>query len=150
MVDVTSLQPKNPGVLHVLVEVGRLEVVVTVGAGEAVVDDVVLDEVVVVESLHPNHPGVSQVVLEIESELEDDDDDELESELEVVVVVDSLVVVVVVDVVDIPELVVVSSKHPNHPGVKHVSVRVLVRSAELLLVVLVIGSVPLLSKKFQA
>ena len=63
VVDVGSLQPNHPGVLHVDVEVG-CEVVVIVGAGDAL--DVVVVSVVVVESLQPNHPGVSHVVLELE------------------------------------------------------------------------------------
>lgn len=49
------------------------------------------------------------------------------------------------------EEVVDSSRHPHHPGVWHVSVRVLVRDvvvAELLLLV-VVFSVPLDSKNFQ-
>lgn len=103
----------------------------TVGAGEAlvIVGGAVLDEEVVVGSLQPNQPGVSQVVGEL-----------LKLEL-------TENVVVVVDVV-----VVVSSRHPNHPGVRQVSVRVLVRDTEVLvaLVALVVVSVPLLSKKFHA
>lgn len=70
-------------------------------------------------SLQPNHPGVSQVVD----------------------------VMIVVDVVDGPE-VVLSSRHPHHPGVLHVSVLVKVEVA-VLLMELVVVSDPLLSKNFQ-
>lgn len=75
--------------------------------------------VVVVSSLHPNQPGVLQV----------DVDEEL---------------VVVVTGAD----VVVSSRQPHHPGVLQVSVRVREVDVELLVVVVVV-SVPLLSKNFQ-
>jgi hypothetical protein len=143
-VDVTSLQPKKPGVLQEVLaamEVGKLDVVVIVGAGETEdeVDDVLDDEEVVVLSLQPNQPGVSQVVEAVVL-------DEV-----VALVVDMDDVVDTADVVDIDE-VVVSSRHPNHPGVKHVSVlvRVLEVSVAVVLVLLVVGSVPLLSKKFQA
>ena len=64
----------------------------TVGAGEAVVVVRVLVDVVVVGSLHPNQPGVSQVVVE-------------------------LVNVEVDVVVETSEVVVVSSRHPHQPGV---------------------------------
>ena len=104
-----------------LVLVGRLDVVGTAGAGTAdsVAVVVEVDEVVVVLSLPPNQPGVSQVDVDLE-----------------------LVVVLVVG----PE-VVLSSKQPHHPGVLQVSVLVRVDEEELL--VLVIGSLPLLSKNFQ-
>ena len=127
VVVVGSLQPNQPGVLHVLelvlvglgvVEVVRARVVVTVGQGEAPEEVVAVEDVVVVGSLHPNHPGVLHVVVELE------------------------VVLVVVAVV-----VVVSSKQPHHPGVLHVSVRVLV--AVLVLLLLVVVSVLLLSKNFH-
>lgn len=75
--------------------------------------------VVVVSSLHPNQPGVLHV--EVEEEL-----------------------VVVVTGAE----VVVSSKHPHHPGVLQVSVRVREVDVELLML-LVVVSVPLLSKNFQ-
>lgn len=91
-----------------------------VGAGVAL-DDIVVEDVVVVGSLHPNHPGVSQVVLD--SELVDE-------------VVDDVVVVVL------------SSRHPHHPGVSHVSVLVLVYEVDVL-VALIVVSVPLLSKNFH-
>jgi hypothetical protein len=79
-------------------------------------------EVVAVRSLHPNHPGVWQVVVEVVV-IEDE--------------VDELVLVVVV----------VSSKQPHQPGVLHVDVRVLdeveLDEEEVEL------SVPLLSGNFQ-
>jgi hypothetical protein len=86
---VRSGQLVNPGDWQE-VGVGAL-VVVSEGPGVAVA------VVVVVGSLHPNHPGVLQV--------------------EVLVVDDSVVVEVVVVVV-----VVVSSRHPHQPGVLHVDV----------------------------
>lgn len=58
--------------------------------------------VVVVLSLHPNQPGVSQ-----------------ECVVEVVVVGADVVVAA-------PDVVVLSSKHPHQPGVLHVSVLVLI------------------------
>lgn len=100
------------------------DVVVTVGAG---VGDVVseCELVVVVSSKQPNHPGVLHV-----------DEDEVE-----LVVVD--VFLVLVD----------SSRQPHHPGVLHVSVLVrefvLVEVDVGLLVLVVVVSVPLLSKYFQ-
>lgn len=127
LVVVGSRQPSQPGVSHVCVldEVGSGRVVVMVGTGAAegfaaFVDDVVV--VVVVSSLQPNQPGVWHVVVV-------DSVDE-----EVVVVVDAEVVL--------------SSRQPHQPGVLQVSV--LVRVVELLLLVLVIGSLPLLSKNFQS
>jgi hypothetical protein len=83
------------------------------GAGTAV------PTVVVVGSLHPNQPGVLQVVVV-----------EVLNEDEVVEVV-----------------VVVSSRQPHHPGVLHVVVRVLVELDELEVDVLLFE--PLLSKNFQ-
>ena len=117
---VGSLQPNQPGVSHVLVGAG--EVAVSVGAGAALdVDTTVEDEeVVVVGSLHPNQPGVLQVDVEV----------------------DEVLVVVVVGLE-----VVLSSKQPHQPGVLQVSVLVRVDVLELL--VLVMGSLPLLSKNFQ-
>jgi len=104
----------------VVVPCDVVEVGVTVGCG-AVGD--VTGSVVVVGSLHPNQPGVLQLVVVVE------------------------VVVELVEVVE-PVVVVVSSKHPHHPGVLHVSVRVrvLVVLDELDEVVV---SVPLLSYIFQ-
>lgn len=68
---------------------------------------VVCDLVVVVLSLHPNQPGVSQLCVVLVN----------------VVVVGREVVITAPDVV-------VSSRHPHHPGVLHVSVLVLVLEAE--------------------
>ena len=99
---VGSLQPPNqPRLLHdvLLLEVG---VVVTVREGAGVAEDVVDVSVVVVGSLHPNHPGVLQVDVEV--------------------------LVVVVDVVDV---VVVVSRQPHQPGVSQVVVRVFVDVVEL-------------------
>jgi len=79
-------------------------------------------EVVVVGSLQPNQPGVLQVEVEVDD-----------------VLVEVVVVVVGPDVV-------FSSRQPHQPGVLHVSVLVRV---DVELRVLVIGSVPLLSKNFQ-
>jgi hypothetical protein len=113
--------PKKPGCWHeydeVLVDVtgGDVAVGVADGAGMAVSSVVV----VVVGSLHPNQPGVLQVVV-----------DEVLDEDEVVEVV-----------------VVVSSRQPHHPGVLHVVVRVLVELDDLEVDVLL--SEPLLSKNFQ-
>lgn len=85
-----------------------------------VVDELLLVVVVVVLSLQPNQPGVLQVL---------------------VVVVEVLVLVVV------GPLVVVS-KHPHHPGVSHVAVRVRVLVVDDVVLV-VVDSVPLLSYIFQ-
>jgi hypothetical protein len=120
--------PNQPGYLHEDVEVGEDDVVVKVGAGAGVV--ACEDFVVVVPSspsLQPNQPGV----------LHDDVDD-------VEVVLDVLLV-----------LVVVSSRQPHQPGVLHVSVLVRVLDLDLVeddvgfAVVVVVVSVPLLSKYFQ-
>lgn len=105
-------------------EVGSDEVVVIVGAGVALGELILLDEdVVVVSSLQPNHPGVSQVLVE-------DVDEEV------------LVDVVGAEVVD-------SSRQPHHPGVLQVSVRVRVVVDVAVLALLVVVSVPLFSKYFQ-
>jgi hypothetical protein len=114
MVVVGSLHPNQPGVLQVVVvAVTEGRVVVTVGAGVAVV-------VVVVGSLHPNQPGVLHVVV-------------------VAVLVGEVVAVVVV--------VVLSSRQPHHPGVSHVDV--LVYDVVVEVVVVVVTSEPLLRKNFQ-
>lgn len=112
-----SRQPNQPGLRHEVV-------VVNVGAGVGV-GPVVVASVVVVGSLHPNHPGVLQV------------------EVEVVEVSE-----VVVDIIDV---VVVSSRQPHHPGVWHVEVLDLVGDVVVDVVIVVVppGSVPLLSKNFQ-
>lgn len=99
---VTSLQPHmTPGVLQVVVVDEEED---DEDEGDWLVDVVVVD--VVVGSLHPNHPGVSQVV--------------------VVAVVDFGVVVggleVVPGVVVVLVSVVLLSLHQNHPGVLHVDV----------------------------
>jgi hypothetical protein len=90
------------------------------GAGVALADEVA--DVVVVESLHPNQPGVLHV----------------EVEVELVIDVEDVVVVVVV---------VVSSRHPHQPGVLQVEVRV--RVVVLVDEEEVVESDPLLSKYFQ-
>jgi hypothetical protein len=119
-----------PGVLH-LEEVGEDDAA-----------DVVLG------SLHPNHPGVAQVVVAwalvvevwvavgtlvldevvvvvvVFSSLQPNHPGVLQVDVEVVVVV------VVLLLVSVPEVVVVSSKHPHHPGVWQVDVRVLVKVEE--------------------
>jgi len=120
----SSLQPNHPGdsqevKLLAVVLFGSDEVVVTVGAGSALGEVMVVVVVKVVGSLQPNHPGV----------LHED----------VVIVLVQVVVEVVLGV---------SSRHPHQPGVLHVSVlvRVLVVPGTLLLVVV---SLLLLSKNFQ-
>lgn len=152
---VTSLHPHmTPGVLQVVVvdeeEDGE--------EGDGLVD-------VVVGSLHPNHPGVSQVVMVAEVDF-----GVVVGGLEVVpgvVVVPVSVVllslhqnhpsvlhvdVLLVEVEDVEvegRLVwlVVSSRHPHQPGVLHVSV--LVAVGVVLVVFVVVCSLPLLRKNFQ-
>lgn len=135
-VEVGSLHPNHPGILHVLVELaaelegdarfvevvvtGVLDVVVTIGAGAAVGDVMVIVRVMVVGSLQPNQPGVLQ---------------------------DEVVRVLVIVVVGVGG-VVVSSKQPHQPGVLQVSVRVWEVVLECLLE-LVVVSLLLLSKNFQ-
>lgn len=107
---VVDIEPVGRGV----VEVSRadvattVEVVVTVGTGAAVADDLSRETVAVtsVESLQPNQPGVLQVAVE---------------ELEVEVVFEVVVVV--------------SSRQPHQPGVLQVVVRVFVVEVEELDVV---------------
>jgi hypothetical protein len=126
-----SRQPPNqPGYWHDDVDVGEDKVVVKVGAGTGVVECDVLDVVFSpLSSLQPNQPGVLHV------EVDD--------------------VEVVFDVVDLEPVVVVSSRQPHHPGVLHVSVlvRVLILvEVEVEVgfdVLVVVVSVPLLSKYFQ-
>jgi hypothetical protein len=136
--DVSSLQPNQPGVSHVVdVKVVRGTVVrgavlggtvvrcveggVDVSEGEITVGLVDVISVVTVLSLQPNQPGVSHVVV---------------------------AVVLVVVGVSVLVAVVVSSKQPHHPGVSQAAVLVCV-----VFVVVeddeVIGSVPLLSYIFQ-
>jgi hypothetical protein len=125
-----SRQPPNqPGYWQDDVDVGEDEVVVTVGAGAGVVECDVLDVVFSpLSSLQPNQPGVLHVEV-----------DDVEVVFDVVVL----------------EPVVVSSRQPHHPGVLHVSVlvRVLILvEVEVEVgfdVLVVVVSVPLLSKYFQ-
>ena len=130
---VESWQPNHPGVSHVVLEVvtvaeeddeeAAVEVVVTVGAGAGVA--ILLVSVVVIvdvaSDLHPNQPGERQVVVVIVS-------------------------VVVTGTVTL----LVSSKHPHHPGVLHVSVLVRVVDVAEEEAELVVVSVPLLSKNFHS
>jgi hypothetical protein len=155
-------QPNQYRATHFRLVVGRC-----VGLGRVVelAGAVVLEGAAgVVGSLHPNQPGVWQVLLDVG--------------WDVVVVIegagDALGVVIVLEVVVVESLqpnhpgvsqvvlevedellvvdaveVVVSSRHPHHPGVLHVSVLVLVLDVSVL-VKRVVVSVPLLSKNFQA
>lgn len=106
-----------------LLVAGVSEGVVTIGAGAALGEVIVVVRVMVVGSLHPNHPGVLQE--------------------EVV----RVLVMVVVGVIDL--VVVDSSRQPHQPGVLQVSVRVWEVVLDGLLVVLVVVSLLLLSKNFQ-
>lgn len=116
LVSSPSQQPQNlPGVSQVVVGVAVVVDVVVVRCGV-----VVVVTVLVVLSLHPNHPGVLQV------DVEDVD--------------------VVVVVVEIP--VVVVSRQPHQPGVLQVDVRVRVRVVVVDVEVVVV-SVPLLSYIFH-
>jgi hypothetical protein len=151
-VDVTSLQPNQPGVLQVaedegdglddeeavdlgvelaeglvvtalLLVAGTSEGVVMVGAGAAEGEVMVVVRVIVLGSLQPNQPGVLQVV------------------------VVRVLVIVVVEVVDV--VVVDSSRQPHQPGVLQVSVRVCEVVLEETVVLLVVVSLLLLSKNVQ-
>lgn len=125
--EVQVVELDDPGTVDCDVEVDVIERVwvvevlvdvVMVGLGVAPVLEVV------VGSLHPNQPGVLQlVVVEVASV--------------VVADVDVVVVVVVVD----------SSRQPHQPGVLQVAVRV--RVLDVLEVREVVVSEPLLSKNFQ-
>lgn len=106
-----------------LLVAGVSEGVVTIGAGAALGEVIVVVRVMVVGSLHPNHPGVLQE--------------------EVV----RVLVIVVVGVIDL--VVVDSSRQPHQPGVLQVSVRVWEVVLDGLLVVLVVVSLLLLSKNFH-
>ena len=123
--EVLSLQPpKKPGCWQEVEEdaVPVAEVRVADGIGrEACSVVVVVVMVVVLGSLHPNHPGVLQVVFVM---VEVFNDDEL-----------------------VVEMVVVGSRQPHHPGVLHVVVRVLVEVE--VIEEEVVGADPLLSKYFQ-
>ena len=95
------------------------------GAGAGVEEPLLVVEAVVVvtSSLQPNHPGVLHVDVEV-----------VDTDVEVAV----------------PVVVSSSSRQPHHPGVLQVSVlvRVLVAVLEIVVIVaVVVGSVPLLSKK---
>lgn len=122
---VASLQPHHPGVAQLVeldddaevVDTDELVVelalelisellvlvagvsdgVVMTGAGSALGDVIVVVKVIVVGSLHPNHPGVLQV---------------------------EVVIVLVMVVVGVFDVVVDSSRQPHQPGVLQVSVRV--------------------------
>lgn len=151
-VKVTSLQPNQPGVLQVaedegdglddegavelgvelaeelvvnalVLVAGTSEGVVTVGAGAAEGEVMVVVRVIVLGSLQPNQPGVLHVV------------------------VVSVLVIVVVEVVDV--VVVDSSRQPHQPGVLQVSVRVCEVVLEETVVLLVVVSLLLLSKNVQ-
>lgn len=151
-VEVASLQPHHPGVLQevedegvelddeltaellgvelavelvviaLLPVAGASEVVVTIGAGAAEGEVMVVVSVIVLGSLQPNQPGVLQVV------------------------VVSVLVIVVVGVCDV---VVDSSRQPHQPGVLQVSVRVCEVVLEETVVLLVVVSLLLLSKNVQ-
>lgn len=94
----SSLHPHHPGVKQVVLVGSCMDFVVVVDGAVVCVFVVV----VVVLSLQPNQPGVSQ-----------------ECVVDVVVVGADVVVTA-------PDVVVLSSKHPHQPGVLHVSVRVLI------------------------
>lgn len=122
-VGVGSLHPNHPGVLHVVLleddVVGMKVVKIVVMVRVAEGEAEGMDEVVV-GSLQPNHPGVLQVL---------------------VVVVSEVVPVAVV-------VVVVLSRHPHHPGVSHVDVRV--RIGDVVELLDVVGCEPLLLKNFHS
>jgi hypothetical protein len=110
-------------VTALLLVAGISEVGVTIGAGAAEGEVMVVVRVMVLGSLQPNQPGVLQVV------------------------VVSVLVIVVVEVVD--AVVVDSSRQPHQPGVLQVSVRVCEVVLEETVVLLVVVSLLLLSKNFQ-
>jgi len=150
-VDVASLQPHHPGVAQVVEDEGDLElddsvdlgvelagelvviatllvagtseVGVTIGAGAAEGEVIVVVRVIVLGSLQPNQPGVLHVV------------------------VVSVLVIVVVEIVDV--VVVDSSRQPHQPGVLQVSVRVSEVVLEETVLLLVVVSLLLLSKNVQ-
>jgi len=150
-VDVASLQPHHPGVAQVVEDEGDLElddsvdlgvelagelvviatllvagtseVGVTIGAGAAEGEVIVVVRVIVLGSLQPNQPGVLHVV------------------------VVNVLVIVVVEVVDV--VVVDSSRQPHQPGVLQVSVRVSEVVLEETVLLLVVVSLLLLSKNVQ-
>lgn len=114
-VRVGSLQPNQP-------RVSQLEVALAVALGSEWLLDVGYEDVVVVSSKQPNHPGVLHVEIHVGAAV-----------LEAV----------------LPLVVVVSSRQPHHPGVLHVSVLVRVCVAVLLAVELLVELELLLSKYFQ-
>lgn len=146
-----SLQPHHPGVAQVVEDEGDLElddsvdlgvelagelvviatllvagtseVGVTIGAGAAEGEVIVVVRVIVLGSLQPNQPGVLHVV------------------------VVNVLVIVVVEVVDV--VVVDSSRQPHQPGVLQVSVRVSEVVLEETVLLLVVVSLLLLSKNVQ-
>lgn len=146
-----SLQPHHPGVAQVVEDEGDLElddsvdlgvelagelvviatllvagtseVGVTIGAGAAEGEVIVVVRVIVLGSLQPNQPGVLHVV------------------------VVSVLVIVVVEIVDV--VVVDSSRQPHQPGVLQVSVRVSEVVLEETVLLLVVVSLLLLSKNVQ-
>jgi len=148
---VASLQPHHPGVAQVVEDEGDLElddsvdlgvelagelvviatllvagtseVGVTIGAGAAEGEVIVVVRVIVLGSLQPNQPGVLHVV------------------------VVSVLVIVVVEIVDV--VVVDSSRQPHQPGVLQVSVRVSEVVLEETVLLLVVVSLLLLSKNVQ-
>jgi len=148
---VASLQPHHPGVAQVVEDEGDLElddsvdlgvelagelvviatllvagtseVGVTIGAGAAEGEVIVVVRVIVLGSLQPNQPGVLHVV------------------------VVNVLVIVVVEVVDV--VVVDSSRQPHQPGVLQVSVRVSEVVLEETVLLLVVVSLLLLSKNVQ-
>jgi hypothetical protein len=150
---VASLQPHHPGVLQeaedeedakleeevavelgvelavelvataLLLVAGLSEGVVTIGAGAAEGEVIVVVRVIVLGSLQPNQPGVLQVV------------------------VVSVLVIVVVEICDV--VVVDSSRQPHQPGVLQVSVRVCEVVLEETVDLLVVVSLLLLSKNVQ-
>lgn len=96
--DVGELATELVGGSELELGVGASDGVVTMGAGEADGEVIVVVNVMVVGSLQPNQPG------------------DLHEE------VVRVLVIVVVGVTGL--VVVVSSRQPHHPGVLHVSVRV--------------------------
>lgn len=113
--DVGSLQPNQPGVSQPLVDIA-------VPLERDWPLEVLYEEVVMVSSRQPNHPGVLHVEVEVADARLDE--------------------VMPLDEVD-------SSKHPHHPGVLQVSVLVRECIVELATLLLVVELELLLSKYFQ-
>lgn len=110
-------------VIATLLVAGTSEVGVTIGAGAAEGEVIVVVRVIVLGSLQPNQPGVLHVV------------------------VVSVLVIVVVEIVDV--VVVDSSRQPHQPGVLQVSVRVSEVVLEETVLLLVVVSLLLFSKNVQ-